>query len=158
MVETGLRRIDPKKGKKLVLEEDGDCIICTSHAPNADGYIRLFQSRDKDKQFLKMLHRMVWEHNVGEIPVGYEVDHICRNRKCCKLAHLQLLTVSEHKSKTNRERYADRIASIKAAIKEGIVVKDIAKEFGVSRHTVCGYKRQIFGARSYTKKEVQIGT
>jgi len=140
----GPRPIEINKGKPLIVKEtENGCIICTSHEPNQDGYIRLYQRADSGKQRYKMLHRMSWEQNKGEIPKGYEVDHKCRNRKCCNVDHLQLLTVSEHKSKTNRERYAERIEGIQFAIQEGYPVKAIAEAFGVTTHTVTRYKRKL---------------
>jgi DNA-binding NarL/FixJ family response regulator len=68
-----------------------------------------------------------------------------------------LLTRSEHKTKTNKERYADRIEGIIFALQEGYPVKDIAKAFNVTTHSVTRYKRKLFGKRSYTKQENHIG-
>lgn len=141
MVEIGLIPIEVNKGKEVVLEQEGECIVCTSHTPNKDGYIRLYQRAAAGKQRYKFLHRMVWETNKGSIPSGYEVDHVCRNRRCCNPNHLQLLTHSEHKSKTNRERYKDRIDGIEFALEEGYPVKTIAAGFGVSVATVNRIKR-----------------
>ena len=35
------------------------------------------------------VHRWVWELVHGPIPDGWEVDHLCRNRRCGKLEHLE---------------------------------------------------------------------
>lgn len=37
-------------------------------------------------------HRKSYEHNVGPIPEGMTVDHICFNRRCVEPTHLRLLT------------------------------------------------------------------
>lgn len=136
MVEIGLKRIEPNKAKELVLEttEDG-CIICTSHSPNADGYIRLYSGKDVKKRY-EMLHRLTYRKYRGEIPEGYEVDHLCRVRKCCNPEHLQILTVSAHKSKTNKERYKERTEQIIYAMKCGFKRADVASMFKVSPGTV----------------------
>jgi hypothetical protein len=34
-------------------------------------------------------HRVVYEALVGEIPDGFQLDHLCRNRACCNPWHLQ---------------------------------------------------------------------
>jgi hypothetical protein len=37
-------------------------------------------------------HRMAWEAANGPIPVGMVLDHLCRNRACIRLDHLDLTT------------------------------------------------------------------
>lgn len=99
------------RGKKIILETtEGGCIVPTSHKLNADGYFRTRDPRytGGGRAPLVMYHRYVWELSNEKIPEGFEVDHICRNRACCNVEHLQLLGVSEHKVKTNKERYAER--------------------------------------------------
>lgn len=50
----------------------------------AFGYGR-FRVADKIVQ----AHRWTWEHLVGEIPEGLDLDHLCRNRKCVNPDHLE---------------------------------------------------------------------
>lgn len=42
------------------------------------------------------LHRLLWEEAYGEIPVGLELHHVCENRACVNLDHLELVTRREH--------------------------------------------------------------
>ena len=44
----------------------------------------------------------------GEIPEGYEVDHMCKNRACCNVEHLQLLLSTEHRTKDNKGRHSEK--------------------------------------------------
>lgn len=37
-------------------------------------------------------HRAVYEINVGPVPDGLVLDHLCRNRACCNPAHLDPVT------------------------------------------------------------------
>jgi len=37
-------------------------------------------------------HRVVYELMVGPIPVGLEIDHLCRNRACVRPDHLEPVT------------------------------------------------------------------
>lgn len=36
-----------------------------------------------------LVHRWVFEHLVGPIPEGLELDHLCRNPPCCNPDHLE---------------------------------------------------------------------
>lgn len=104
-------RSKPLKLKRL---ENG-CIIPTSHKLNKDGYFRYHRPElTKGRKPLVMFHRLVWEKSYGKIPEGYEIDHICRNRACCNIKHLQMLEGSDHAIKGNKIRYTDRKAEAKA--------------------------------------------
>lgn len=37
-------------------------------------------------------HRYVWEREVGPIPAGMVIDHQCKNRACCNVDHLRVVT------------------------------------------------------------------
>lgn len=41
-------------------------------------------------------HRWVWEHLVGPIPDGLQIDHLCRVRHCVKPDHLEPVTTAEN--------------------------------------------------------------
>lgn len=143
MVETGTKRIDSNKGKPITFYqlEDG-CIICTSHSVNHDGYHRVYNGKGMEPRMV-LLHRATWQAKNGPIPDGYELDHKCRNRRCCNPEHLQLLTISAHKTKTNLERYAGRIELIKEEVVNGVSCAEIAIKYDVCYGTVARYKRKM---------------
>lgn len=41
-------------------------------------------------------HRWAWELVNGQIPEGFVIDHICRNRKCVLPEHLRMITQQEN--------------------------------------------------------------
>lgn len=51
---------------------------------------------------MKYLHRIVWETYMGEIPEGYEVDHIDGNPHNCSLDNLQVVTHRENCKKHHK--------------------------------------------------------
>ncbi len=60
---------------------------------NSNGYgQKQFRENGQHRSFVA--HRWVWEHLRGPIPVGMELDHLCRNRRCCNPDHLEPVTRS----------------------------------------------------------------
>ena len=47
-------------------------------------------------------HRWVWEHEVGPIPEGLTIDHLCRNTACVNPAHLEPVPGSENTRRATR--------------------------------------------------------
>lgn len=43
-----------------------------------------------------LAHRWAYEQNRGPIPVGLELDHLCRNRRCVNPSHLEPVTTGEN--------------------------------------------------------------
>lgn len=49
-----------------------------------------------------LTHRVAYELLVGEIPAGLQIDHLCRNKRCCNPAHLDVVTGAVNCSRTPR--------------------------------------------------------
>jgi len=47
-------------------------------------------------------HRLAYELLVGPIPDGLQIDHLCRNKRCCNPEHLESVTQAE-----NLRRYGE---------------------------------------------------
>lgn len=74
---------------------------------NFDGYVRIWNLPRPEGGKLVMRHRWFWELFNGPIPDDKEVDHLCKNRRCCNPNHLRLLERTEHATITNKERYSE---------------------------------------------------
>jgi hypothetical protein len=65
---------------------------------------------------MQLVHRVMYRQARGPIPLGLELDHLCRVRRCCNPAHLEAVTHAENVrrgqagvvvAETNRRRGAD---------------------------------------------------
>ena len=68
------------------------------------GYIKIATcsgSRASTKQWLA--HRWIWTQVNGEIPKGYDVDHIDFNPSNNKIENLQILTRKQHRDRRHQK-------------------------------------------------------
>lgn len=70
--------------EKVVEDENGCWIFTGARSSSGYGSIGL-GSRDEGTG---STHVVVYQFFVGEIPVGLELDHLCRTRSCCNFLHL----------------------------------------------------------------------
>lgn len=84
----------------------GDCIVWTGTL-SSTGYGCL-----SIENVPVLAHRYAYERVYGPIPQGLEIDHLCRNRACVNLAHLEPVTCKVNVNRgslahVNRERAAN---------------------------------------------------
>ena len=80
------------------------CWVVASHKVNPDGYFRYnLGGRINGKPL--MFHRIMWELKRGPIPEGFEINHLCSNRGCCNVEHLECIDGTEHAILGNKQRW-----------------------------------------------------
>lgn len=65
------------------------CWIWTGPKNQGYGYIKI------DGRF-SLTHRVLYEYFYGKIQKGLVIDHLCRNRACANLDHLEIVTDREN--------------------------------------------------------------
>lgn len=77
-------------GSKVV--PDGECLRWVGGI-GSHGYGQ-FAPAGRGSQVLA--HRLIYETIVGPIPTGMQIDHLCRNRWCVYVDHLEPVTQAEN--------------------------------------------------------------
>ena len=52
----------------------------------------------------RLAHRHVWERLKGSIPEGLTIDHLCSNKACVNIEHLEMVTLAENIRRRHRKR------------------------------------------------------
>lgn len=74
-------------------------------------------------------HRAMYEQEVGPIPAGLHLDHLCRQQKCVNPAHLEPVTPTVNLRRGNSIKLTDeQVTKIRLDPRPQVV---IAAEYGV---------------------------
>ena len=82
-------------------------------------------------------HRRAYEQQVGRIPSGHVVHHLCEQKCCVRGDHLEAVTPTEHE-RAHSSLTWDAVRAIRASDKTH---EELAREYGVTRSNI-GYIRR----------------
>lgn len=84
-------------------------------------------------------HRAYYRKHVGQIPAGFDVDHLCRVPPCVNPDHLEAVTHAENLRRGNCAKLSSEdVIAIRRLLSAGVMQKTIAAQFGVSRCNISG--------------------
>lgn len=96
------------------------------------GYIRLWNGGNRI-----LAHRAAFIKEYGPIPDGLEIDHLCHNRSCVNLLHLQLATHKQNsRRKVNSKLTMQDAEKIRSMRLTGLSLQKISDSFGVSKQMI----------------------
>lgn len=78
---------------RIMIDPNSGCWLWEKALINGYG---VFTIRRGEKKTTKQAHRASYEHFVGPIPEGYQVDHLCKVTYCCNPKHLEAVTPREN--------------------------------------------------------------
>lgn len=84
-----VNKTGPIPGSKPEL---GPCWVWTGYIHTETGYGQ-YGGKGNGTQ---LTHRIAYQYEVGPIPQGLHLDHLCRNRACCRPGHLEPVTPREN--------------------------------------------------------------
>lgn len=104
------------------------------HYANGYGCVRISE-RASDGS--RLAHRVAYEKVHGPIPDGMQIDHLCRNRGCVNVEHLEPVTSAENSRRGARAKITQAIADeIRRRRSTGEGPAPLAAEFGIHPSTV----------------------
>lgn len=86
--------------RRLRLDEENGCWLWPGAVGNHGYGVVGLGGRDEGTG---LVHRVAYEWAFGPIPEGYEVDHLCRVRRCFFPGHLEAVTKAENLRRQHEE-------------------------------------------------------
>ena len=76
------------------LKAEGECIIWTGQRTRYGYGVIAIESGKGGRKMAA--HKYSWEKAIGPVPAGLELDHLCRNKLCVNVRHLEPVTHTEN--------------------------------------------------------------
>lgn len=89
------RPVIDRIAERVALTDSGCVIWLASLDIGGYGQIGVGSKVDGSARKVKV-HRALYELVIGPIPLGLDLDHLCRNRACCRPDHLEPVTRREN--------------------------------------------------------------
>lgn len=144
--------------KRLIPEPNSGCWFWAGMI-NSGGYGQIYIGRDLSKHqpafrgARMCIHRFMFETLVATVPVGLQLDHLCRQRSCANPAHLEPVTPRENVRRGDAGRIAAALQLAKTHCPQGheYSVQNTYLYHGTRRCLPCMRARQALNGARYTR-------
>lgn len=135
------RNTSPEKTFAQKTIRSGECIYWVG-SKDSSGYGQIWTGEK-----LIMVHRYAWQKERGQIPDGFEIDHICHARHCVNIEHLRLATRGQNTSHMNGAHSHNKNSGMRNVHKHGnawrvVVTKDATRHY-FGRYSVIEEAAQV---------------
>jgi hypothetical protein len=116
------------------------CIIAsaTDWTWDSNGYPRKGRSKNQGGTILAV--RYLWEQLYGPLAKDDQPDHLCKNRGCINLEHIEIVTKAENNARGHRKLTIEQVREIRNKLNRQSKAS-IAREYGVSYMTITFIQR-----------------
>ncbi len=125
--------------KNKINFQSNDCWIWKG-GDNGNGYGRISIGYFNTT---RPVHRVFYELKHGEIPVGLEPHHICKNRRCCNPAHIELKTHKDNCISDLRKLTNANVQDAKILYESGKTLFYLSGLFQVDKSTLSKELKRI---------------
>jgi hypothetical protein len=85
----------------------------------------------------------MYEQEVGPIPEGAVIDHLCRQRSCMRPDHLEVTTMATNLQRgRNAKLTPSEVEQIRSS-PSSVMTKDLAAQFGISESRMSRVRRGL---------------
>ncbi len=80
----------PRRRPLTFVRTESGCYECVSHKSKGSKGRPMFSFDRRSRH--TTLYRYVYECLKGPIPKGKQIDHLCKNKRCCEVSHMEVVT------------------------------------------------------------------
>lgn len=123
---------------RCTIEDRGYSTLCwiTTSSKDKDGYGVIIGGK-RSLRGNERAHRRSYEENIGPIPEGWHIDHLCEQPGCVRPDHLEAKSPTDH-MRRHSVLTTDMVRVIRASTKTH---QQLADEYGTTRSNIGYIKR-----------------
>jgi hypothetical protein len=92
---------------------------------------------------LQYAHRAMYEQEVGPIPEGMQIDHLCRQRDCLRPTHLEIVTQAKNLQRGKGAKLTESDVFCIRVAPTSVTTRALAVEYGISESHMSRVRRGV---------------